>query len=678
MTCSVNKLKVKKNLVENEEKTYDKLNEWKEKYNAKENERLCQYRNYQVVQTTNKEEIKQLKEKNASLRSKLAVKSYFNKTQLKRTLSTKSALKKNIYRGTASTTIVSFSTSTNKSDENAKEILTNDDNTCPLNHIGIKKGNDLLSNKFLNEVRNLNLLLYERKELQQTLIDLQERKLYLENHIKLVSEDKSADTIANQIKYNQNLSEKIRIKYETANYINNVLNRIKSEFLSNVSEENKLIETFRNELCDKIEMINKLKIELKDNNEKRKTMKIQVEALEKEILERKQKREEYLTIIQQAVEEAKMSQARIKSEKDEKHLKHATSSSNVSKSDESENFKHEAAKLKKFAFLYNTFLNLKMLTTSIEPNKIYKFDEKKQLLTNNINELTDKKYELENKLEDIRNEYHKRLCLSENQNDKGVEMSKEFNEKTEQFELFSNDLMTLKNSKGCYLNAILASIAGLCSKTLIFKSVYDIIAKSTVKINDNKNQLTLSPNNIPKLYSETSQFSSMSKAYADNQIIFSHIPTALNDQFQVIIDAANLLNEFILKEPIVDTHYYIQDPLMNKLINFNQNAYANFTQDEEVKSTHDDYEQDFYSFDAFNDYLPREKIKMRSQDKLSRKSKLKDLPKMLARIDTTILDIMPDRNTVKKKHSKKLKINSKIHELRDISKTKIKKNVVKT
>ena len=42
-------------------KSNDLLAKWKEKYQSKENERICEYRNYEEIQNENKVEIKELK-----------------------------------------------------------------------------------------------------------------------------------------------------------------------------------------------------------------------------------------------------------------------------------------------------------------------------------------------------------------------------------------------------------------------------------------------------------------------------------------------------------------------------------------------------------------------------------------------------------------------------------------
>ena len=80
----------------------------------------------------------------------------------------------------------------------------------------------------------------------------------------------------------------------------------------------------------------------------------------------------------------------------------------------------------------------------------------------------------------------------------------------------------------------------------------------------------------------------------------------------------------------VEAHYSSNET--NKLLNFMQNVYSVVLQEDEVKS--DDYhDQEVHTIDASNEYVSREKIKIRSRDILNRKQKMKDKIKMFATLE---------------------------------------------
>ena len=568
-----------------QEKKYDFLTEWKEKYNAKENERICQYRSYQLIQNENKNKIKELKEENENLYQFIA-----NKTQK----CNKGHLKH----------ILNFT----------KEIP---DEKNFLNRVDMPKTNNLVCENFLREITKLNCILYERKELCNDVEHVYYLKKRLKHEIKLVKDEKKVDTIQRQIRENQSYFEKVKVKYETACYMNKILRQIKKEFVDSKEQASKEIDKIREMLLAKVQEKNSLKSELNENIEKRDTVKLQVAKLEKELLERKHKREEYAAIMQQVLEEVKIieiDQSKIKTENDKNLCYEQLLATKVA---EEANLRKEEFKFNFLNNFYSNHLKLKTITTSIKyedsVNEVKKLNEKNVKFLNLIDALFAQKCALENELDAIKSEYFKQLDLSDESIEKkdGFMTIESLNEENLKLVDLAYNFTFINEYKNGYLNEFLISIAGLCAKMINFKILNDELFKTADQLDNLKNKLnTEQLSNI-----RDSKNSSLPKT-----------PKDVLTQLDVISDISSFLCENIPHQSNIEAHFYVNE--MNKLVNFMQNAYAIVKQEDDSQSS--DFSEEVYSFDDLNEYVSREKIKMRTQDILNRKSKMKNTAKMFA------------------------------------------------
>ena len=101
------------------------------------------------------------------------------------------------------------------------------------------------------------------------------------------------------------------------------------------------------------------------------------------------------------------------------------------------------------------------------------------------------------------------------------------------------------------------------------------------------------------------------------------------NQLDEIINVSQLLNSKKNSQSNIEAHYYANE--INKLVNFMQNSYAVVLQEDESKSN--DFSQEIYTLDASNEYISRQKIKLRSKDLLKRQLKIKKNEKMFATLE---------------------------------------------
>ena len=441
-------------------KTNDLLAEWKNKYIAKENERICQHRNYEEIKHENNIEIKELKEQNAELIQLISNKSKKNdKRYLKYVL-------------------------------NSKNMENVDENNL-LDKIDLNKANSLISESFYHELNKLNMAFYKRREIEKNLDYLDYLKKRLIKEIKYVKDDKRADSVEMQIRDNQNYYEKIKIKYETSCYTNRILSKILREFNDYNKEVSREIDSIKVEFSSKIQKINDLKVELKENIKTRNQIKFKVEKLEKELVERKQKRQEYVTIMQQELEDAKIiriDQSKIRLDRQDKGLRNGQSF--LIKAVEDENLRKEELRFKYMDHFYDNHLKLQILATSLVHdesgrNKIECLNEKINLFVGLINILFAQKCSLENELDLIKSEYFEYFCLHHNLDEHGTEMIKAFDTENSTLNELVNNISYKNDKKNHDLCKIAISIAGLCAKVMNFR----ILNEETFKKLPFKNEL---------------------------------------------------------------------------------------------------------------------------------------------------------------------------------------------
>jgi hypothetical protein len=562
-------------------KSNDLLAKWKEKYQSKENERICEYRNYEEIQNENKVEIKELKEENEILSQLIANKTQKNnKRYLRQVFNSK----------------------------NSENI----DETNLFQRVDLLKANDLIAGNFFHEIDKLNLVFYERKEIEKNIKFLSYVKTSLIKEIKLIKKDKKGDSVESQIRENQNYHEKIKIKYEISCHANKILNKILIEFNENNKQIEREIDLIKNYFPLKIEKINSLKVELKENIQKCGQIKLKVDKLEKDLIERKHKREEYATVIQHELEDAKtikIDHSKIKLENPDKSLRNEELLMN--EATENENFRKEEFKLKFLNHFYENDLKLKSLTTSIkhddnDENEMSNLNEKMNYFVDLVNGLFAQKCSLENELEQVKNEYFKFLCLNKNLDEKGSEMIEAFNNENLVLNNLIFNISYNNDNKTRFFSEILISIAGLCSKMMNFKTL------NQKKFSKAQNELQI-----------------VNKFNTDEKV-FAKTPEDLLNQLDEIINISQFLNENKNEQSNIEVHYYVNE--INRLVNFMQNSYSVVLQEEDSKSN-DFSNQEMNTLDASNEYISRQKIKLRSKDLLNRQLKSKKKEKMFATLE---------------------------------------------
>jgi ribosomal protein S15P/S13E len=112
--------------------------------------------------------------------------------------------------------------------------------------------------------------------------------------------------------------------------------------------------------------------------------------------------------------------------------------------------------------------------------------------------------------------------------------------------------------------------------------------------------------------------------------VFAKTPEDLLNQLDEIINISQFLNENKNEQSNIEVHYYVNE--INRLVNFMQNSYSVVLQEEDSKSN-DFSNQEMNTLDASNEYISRQKIKLRSKDLLNRQLKSKKKEKMFATLE---------------------------------------------
>jgi ribosomal protein S15P/S13E len=278
---------------------------------------------------------------------------------------------------------------------------------------------------------------------------------------------------------------------------------------------------------------------------------------------------------------------------------------------ENENFRKEEFKLKFLNHFYENDLKLKSLTTSIkhddnDENEMSNLNEKMNYFVDLVNGLFAQKCSLENELEQVKNEYFKFLCLNKNLDEKGSEMIEAFNNENLVLNNLIFNISYNNDNKTRFFSEILISIAGLCSKMMNFKTL------NQKKFSKAQNELQI-----------------VNKFNTDEKV-FAKTPEDLLNQLDEIINISQFLNENKNEQSNIEVHYYVNE--INRLVNFMQNSYSVVLQEEDSKSN-DFSNQEMNTLDASNEYISRQKIKLRSKDLLNRQLKSKKKEKMFATLE---------------------------------------------